>query len=300
MNKLLISVIVASEGKRMHKLESCIQSILLNQYPNFEVIVVLQNPVHLQIEDKKLRTYIDNHKGVSYAKNIGISKAKGSIICFTDDDCLVSPQWTRTLSDLFIHYPEIDCITGPVKPYLQSKRNGLQCPSVFERKNIQIFTNPIQHQLIGSGNNIAFRKEQLISLGGFRIWFGPGSIAQSADDAEIILRFLGSGHRIMYFNSKNIVWHNRWLTQMDYRKQELIYLFSDTVCYTLYSFSYAFACTRIIKRWRINLWRYAHAIKMAVTGSGKEARESARYAFCESWSLIKGMIIGVGLKIITI
>ncbi len=95
-----ISVIVCTRD-RNDKIYQCIDSILKSSYENFELILVDQNDIPTTLSVKNLsrnKNYVikhvlDDHKGLSCARNVGISHASGDVIAFTDDDCIVDEHW---------------------------------------------------------------------------------------------------------------------------------------------------------------------------------------------------------------
>ncbi len=52
--------------------------------------------------------------GLSKAYNNGISRSTGEIIVFTDDDCIVEPDWITTIVDAFGSEPDGDLLYGRV------------------------------------------------------------------------------------------------------------------------------------------------------------------------------------------
>lgn len=81
-------------------LPACIQSILLQSIPNFEVILVDDGSPDKsgQIcddyaeKDARVRVIHQENAGVSAARNAGLDAAKGQWICFVDGDDLVTPD----------------------------------------------------------------------------------------------------------------------------------------------------------------------------------------------------------------
>ena len=78
-----------------------------------EVIVVDDGsrlPVHTFISpffDKMNLTIItQKNSGPSRARNAGAKRAKGDILAFTDDDCMPSPDWLKSLSLRFETSPK--------------------------------------------------------------------------------------------------------------------------------------------------------------------------------------------------
>jgi glycosyltransferase involved in cell wall biosynthesis len=75
-----ISVVVPTRD-RPELLQRCLAALEKQTVP-VEIVVV---------EDKEGR-------GPAWARNQGVRKAQGQVICFTDDDCAPFPNWARSLS----------------------------------------------------------------------------------------------------------------------------------------------------------------------------------------------------------
>lgn len=85
-------------------LKRCIESILNQTYKNFELILVndgsTDNSANIcdeyQYKDKRVHTFHNKHKGVSYSRNFGISKCLGKYICFIDSDDWIETNYLQT------------------------------------------------------------------------------------------------------------------------------------------------------------------------------------------------------------
>lgn len=87
-------------------IERCISSILYQDYDDYEVLVIddcsqdKTLSILNQIKSDRLRIIsLDKNRGVSFARNIGIQKAKGEWITFVDADDYVSSQYLSCLDD---------------------------------------------------------------------------------------------------------------------------------------------------------------------------------------------------------
>jgi len=61
-----------------------------------------------------IRFMLDERPGVSYARNTGAENARGEIVAYTDDDCIVGKDWLRNLIAEFSN-PKIGAVGGPVR-----------------------------------------------------------------------------------------------------------------------------------------------------------------------------------------
>lgn len=107
MNKYEISIIIPTKN-RARELIGCLESIDAQEVLPKEVIVVDQSEVPLR-EDflNKSRKYEieyfhnPNIKGASQARNLAINKATGSLIFFTDDDCVLTRETLSNIVKIF-------------------------------------------------------------------------------------------------------------------------------------------------------------------------------------------------------
>ena len=101
MNKL-ISIIVPLYNKDQY-IKRCLLSILNQTYNDFEIIIINDGStdnseqIVRELNNKKIRFYTTNNKGVSHARNFGIREAKGEYVCFVDADDYVSPNYLSTM-----------------------------------------------------------------------------------------------------------------------------------------------------------------------------------------------------------
>jgi glycosyltransferase involved in cell wall biosynthesis len=90
MNNPLISIIIPTYN-RNNLLKFTLNSILIQTYSNFEVIIVDDGSVlpfdkeYLKI-DKRLKYFYKLNEGVAASRNFGLSLAGGDFIAFLDDD----------------------------------------------------------------------------------------------------------------------------------------------------------------------------------------------------------------------
>ena len=102
--KTLISIIVPVYNTEKH-IERCLDSIMKQDYPNFEVILVNdgstdESGIIIQKYKEKYKniSYIkQENKGVGAARNAGIKVAKGDYISFVDSDDFIMEDYCSHL-----------------------------------------------------------------------------------------------------------------------------------------------------------------------------------------------------------
>jgi len=109
----MISLITATLG-RINEVERLLNSLSKQTFKDFEIIIVDQND-HLEL--KKIVSKFTNlnlvyirssQKGLSLNRNIGLSKAKGDIIGFPDDDCYYDSKLLESVINTFKN--DKDCV----------------------------------------------------------------------------------------------------------------------------------------------------------------------------------------------
>ncbi|UVQ02382.1 glycosyltransferase family 2 protein [Bacteroides fragilis] len=107
-SQYFFSLIVCTVGRSQDILEQLLISLTIQEYSDFEIILVDQNL------DDRLISLVEKYsnslnivhyrsiiKGLSANRNIGIKIAKGNIICFPDDDCFYD---RTTLQNVYLFF----------------------------------------------------------------------------------------------------------------------------------------------------------------------------------------------------
>jgi len=145
--------------------------------------------------------------GKSHGLNIAVQEAQANIVCFTDDDCVVPPDWLEKIDTEMKRF-EAACVTGKVLPRDKGgKDDYLNLVLADEYKMASRRTNP--WKLGCSGCNMAIRKEVFQKIGYFDESLGPGALFKSALDGDIVYRLLKGGLRVLYSPMLR-VYHAGW------------------------------------------------------------------------------------------
>jgi len=65
-----------------------------------------------------VRCLREDRPGISNARNLGVSEARGDYICWTDDDVLLDPRWLAAYVEAFRRHPEAAVFGGRIHPVL--------------------------------------------------------------------------------------------------------------------------------------------------------------------------------------
>jgi len=116
-----ISIIIPTFN-RPQSIKRCVESITNNNFKDYEVIVVsdgenLDNDkiIYNWKKDKRIKYIRTRHRGPGSARNEGIKIARGEIVVFLDDDCVVSNNWIKNIYEEHQKNPRIDAIMGKIR-----------------------------------------------------------------------------------------------------------------------------------------------------------------------------------------
>ena len=107
-------------------IERCIDTVLRQTYPDFELLIIDDGSTDETAEivaakaaqDARIHLIRQENAGVSSARNTGIAAASGELLCFIDSDDTVSANYLETL--LALYSPGV----LPVIDVVRSDRNG--------------------------------------------------------------------------------------------------------------------------------------------------------------------------------
>lgn len=169
--------------------------------------------------------------GLDIARNTGISKARCSIVAFTDDDVLIHPLWVYRVWETF-QTASVAAMTGLViamtldtesqfifEKYWSFNRGYLD--KIYD-KDYFSFSNAPPVWEIGAGANMAFRKSIFEEVGYFHELLDVGA-AGCNGDSEMWFRILAKGN-ILHYNPRAVVYHEHRRDIKALRKQIFNYM----------------------------------------------------------------------------
>ena len=140
-----VSIIVPVYNTEQY-LDKCIKSILNQTFKYFELILINDgsNDSSLDIcrkysnKDNRIVIVDNKNQGVSTARNIGISKARGEFILFVDSDDYVDNTWCEELYNTITMNSEKMCLCRYKKCYLKSGNVSINKKIDREINNISL------------------------------------------------------------------------------------------------------------------------------------------------------------------
>ncbi|WP_413360115.1 glycosyltransferase family 2 protein [Robertmurraya sp. 2P01SA] len=147
----LISVIVPVYNSEKY-LPKCIESILNQSYPHFELILIddgsLDGSLHIcqkyAEKNQRIRIFYQENRGPSAAMNKGLDMAEGNYIAFVDCDDYVNHQLYEILYKNLHHYKADISVSSfqyvyeeeEINDHLAAKRIGNEHIEIYEEREI--------------------------------------------------------------------------------------------------------------------------------------------------------------------
>ncbi len=209
-----ISVVVLTKNSQKH-LKKCLKSIVLQEYPDFEIIVVdsgstddtyniikhyqLQSGVPFKIE------YVHTKTSIGKARQLGLEASTGEIMAYIDSDIeLPHKHWLENMYQPFlvVRHNTIDGIqVNDIAGVQTLAKNKDTDPEIlkkihsrFEYKNNIIDIN--HYEMVGTGH-ILIRKELIEQVGGFR------DIC-SGEDLDVTIKIMMKVYKFIYLPSEKV------------------------------------------------------------------------------------------------
>jgi GT2 family glycosyltransferase len=123
-----------------------------------------------------MRVVREEVPGLSNARNRGVAEARGTYLCWTDDDVVIDPSWLTAYVAAFRAHPEAAVFGGKVIPLLE----GGQAPDWFKQCQ---FKEPICSLLAYRDLGEA---ELPLSFGGNRVPYGANFAVRTAEQRQAL------------------------------------------------------------------------------------------------------------------
>lgn len=205
-----ISVVVLTKNSQKH-LKECLKSILLQEYLDFEVIIVDAMSIdgtysilahYSRLSDVPFQIVcMPSDTSIGKARQVGVEKSTGEIIAFIDSDVELShPNWfenmMRPLVEGYRNIPPN--IIGGVQTLSKTKSTDplvlKWIHSRFDYNDDIIDKN--HYEMVGTGH-ILIRKDLIEKAGGFRD-------IMSSEDLDMTRKIMEMGYKFIYLPEEKV------------------------------------------------------------------------------------------------
>lgn len=203
------SVVIPLYNKE-HYIVQALESVLVQTYRDFEVIVVDDGSKDRSLElarsvaSEKLRLLSQPNQGVSVARNTGIANARGEYIAFLDADDEWEPEYLQTISGLIRKYPQSDI-------FVTAYRVDLGGGKIRQSRRLSAGDGCLDSYWMTLGGGYEFvwtsatvvRRQALLDAGCFR----PGELI--GQDLDMWARVARNNPRVAYSPESRAVYHRQ-------------------------------------------------------------------------------------------
>ncbi|AYF98925.1 glycosyltransferase family 2 protein [Protaetiibacter intestinalis] len=187
-----LAVVVCSR-ERAGMLSDALGTIVLHTPREAEILVVDSASTSAATREAAhaagVRYVRTDTKGLSIARNVGISATARPYLVYTDDDCVAVERWTEGILERFAD-ERVGAVTGEMIDHTAVDHSAPLGPTRHTRVLAGLDA--------GHGALMAFRREVLVELGGFDEVLGAGRHLAGAEDLDIFCRILDAGYAVVH------------------------------------------------------------------------------------------------------
>ena len=113
----LITIVLPTRD-RPALLPRALVSVLLQRYERWQLVVVddgeaeAAQSVLADFDDRRVALVKGPRKGLGAARNAGLRVAKGTIVCYLDDDNIMHPHWLQAVANVFASRKDVGVLYG--------------------------------------------------------------------------------------------------------------------------------------------------------------------------------------------
>lgn len=203
-----VSVVICTRN-RPDDLARCLASLsTLSPRPK-EVIVIDQGDSPAQPLDPstipELHHHITGERGLSRARNLGITLSRGDLVAFLDDDCTVEPTWAGDVAAVFGRHPDAGLVFGAVADGVLDREQYVPTYAVAGERTLRGRLAAVGAHGIGAAMYLPRALAE--SVGKFDVRLGAGGEFHSSEDWDYTLRLLAAGHSIVETPAVRVIHH---------------------------------------------------------------------------------------------
>ncbi|QIB74233.1 glycosyltransferase [Halogeometricum borinquense] len=205
MTSTMLASVVVPTYERPSKLERMLESVCDQTIEEYEIIVVDDGSKSPQQHDvlehfaerERIEVLQQENSGPAAARNRGWRRASGEFILFTDDDCVVPPEWIETLVEEFEE--GIAAVGGSLVPLdeLLETNSFARAHRFRDQMSYDEPDEPVRGHddlAVGGTANVAYRRDVLAEMDGFDESFPLAA----GEDADLQRRVVEAGYDMKF------------------------------------------------------------------------------------------------------
>ena len=176
-----------------------------------------------------LRWVVEDRRGLSHARNRGITEAQGDVLAFLDDDAIAAPEWLETIAHAMRSSRDVVAAGGPIRLRWCTERPAWvsdELTSLYSGLDLGDELREVAYPEVPYGANMAFRRSTFSTIGGFCTALGRrGESLLSGEEKELFHRIARSGGHVVYTPSASVEHQvlpervsRRWLLRRSYHQ----------------------------------------------------------------------------------
>lgn len=221
---------------RIGEVRDLLESLLVQTSGDFETIIVedgSSEPCREVVEDAAARGldvkyYYKENEGRSIARNYGLERATGDYFVFFDSDCVIPPDYFRTLAAELDRRKDLDCFGGPDAAHKSftptQKAINYSMTSFLTTGGIRGGKIKLE-KFVPRTFNMGFSRRVYERVGGFREMF--------SEDIDMSTRIRKAGFNIGLIR-ETPVWHKRRVDLKKFFRQVYVFGMSRITLKLLY------------------------------------------------------------------
>lgn len=167
----MISVIIPCYNSA-HMVSQTLDSVLNSTHKDYEIILVndgsndnLSEVISSYLNDNRIKYIEQENKGLSGARNTGISAAEGEYLVFLDADDLIYPNKLKTQKEYLDNHPDTDVVYSHSQWFIEDDFSNTR------EVKFPVYTGNVLKQLICGNfihvNSVMVRKVAVVNAGLF-------------------------------------------------------------------------------------------------------------------------------------
>ena len=213
MSTPILSVVICTYNRDQY-LPQCLSHLKKQSAPftEFEVIVVDNNSTDatpqickefsLSCAPLHFSYLVEPQQGLSFARNLGMNKARGALISYLDDDAFVNPHYVKNLCKYFTENSQVDAVGGKIIPVFEGEPPNWMSPYLLPlvaALDLGDKPRPFGSSHFPIGANMAFKTSVLKEMQGFNTDLGrKGSYLGSGEEKDLFYRMHKQGKSVHY------------------------------------------------------------------------------------------------------